>query len=135
MVNREYAKRFFELNIQYNRMPEQAGTQVIVNGEDAALYWLYTEDKPLFSGELSQRMELSSGRVANILNSLEKKGMIVRERNGADRRQVSVRLTEAGRKQIDSCYQECICWCENMLEKLEQKDVDTFLDLTEQILR
>ena len=83
MVNREYAKRFFELNIQYNRMLEQAGTHVIVNGEDAALYWLYTEDKPLFSGELSQRMELSSGRVANILNSLEKKGMIVRERNGA----------------------------------------------------
>lgn len=135
MTSEESAKRFFELNLQYNRMLEQAGTHVIVNGEDAVLYWLYAEDKPLLSGEISQRMELSSGRVANILNSLEKKGMIMRERNSADKRQVSVSLTTEGRKQIDSCYRECIRWCDNMLGKLKQKDVDTFLGLAEQILQ
>lgn len=129
------AKHFFELNLKYNRMLEHAGGQVITHGEDAVLYWLYVLDRPLLSGEISQLMELSSGRTANILNSLEKKGLVSRQRNSSDKRQVSVCLTEDGKKRIDICYQECIQWCGDILEKLAPTDVDTFLSLAEQILQ
>lgn len=134
MISEQSAKQFFELNYKYNRMMEQAGSRAIVNGEEAVLYWLYTEERPLLSGEISRFMKLSSGRTANILNSLEKKGLISRERNSQDKRQVSVCLTEKGKKRIDTCYKECIQWCGDTLEKLAPKDVDTFLCLVEQIL-
>jgi len=134
MTNESAAKLFFELNLKYNRMLEQAGERMITHGEDAALYWLYELNRPLLSGEISQLMKLSSGLTANILNRLEKKGLVSRERNSSDKRQVSVCLTKEGEKRIDTCYKDCIRWCGDTLEKLKPKDVDTFLYLAEQIL-
>lgn len=134
MGNETAAKQFFKLNLKYSQMLEQAGGRVILHGEDAVLYWLYELDRPLLSGEISQLMKLSSGRTANILNSLERKGLVSRKRNSSDKRQVSVCLTKAGKSRIDLCYKECIRWCEDTLEKLAAKDVDHFLGLAEQIL-
>lgn len=134
MGNETAAKQFFKLNLKYSQMLEQAGGRVILHGEEAVLYWLYELDRPLLSGEISQLMKLSSGRTANILNSLERKGLVSRKRNSSDKRQVSVCLTKDGKRQIDTCYKECIRWCEDTLEKLAPKDVDRFLCLAEQIL-
>lgn len=52
------------------------------------------------SGELADSMDLTSGRIANILKSLEKKDMIVREKAPGDKRYVIARLTDKGRDKI-----------------------------------
>lgn len=54
---------------------------------------LYAEDKgaPLSPARLAGRVGLSSGAMTNLLNRLEQAGHIVRTREGADRRVVTLR--------------------------------------------
>ena len=134
MSSADSAKRLFELNLLYSRKMEQSGDHVIMRGEDLILYLLLEEDGPLLSGELTKRMELTSGRTANILNSLEKKGLIRRKKDSADKRQVSVSLTSKGRKQITALYQDCIGWHQEILNEIGEKDANEFLRIAEQIL-
>ena len=48
------------------------------------------------AGELSSRLSMATSRVAAVLGSLEKKGLLERENDAVDRRRVLVSLTQAG---------------------------------------
>ncbi len=50
----------------------------------------------LSAGELASRVSLSQGTVTDILNRLEKRGLIMRLRDTADRRRVLVEATQQG---------------------------------------
>ena len=50
----------------------------------------------LSAGELASRVSLSQGTVTDILNRLEKRGLIVRLRDATDRRRVLVEATRQG---------------------------------------
>ena len=50
------------------------------------------------AGELGKRLHVVPGRIADILNSLEQKELIVRERSETDRRVVNAKITEKGRQ-------------------------------------
>ncbi len=52
------------------------------------------------AGELAGRISLSQGTVTDILNRLETRGLLVRERDGADRRRVIVTLTSLGEEAL-----------------------------------
>ena len=47
-------------------------------------------------GELSKKMYLHPSTITGVVDRLEKKGYVTRERNSGDRRVVNVRLTPAG---------------------------------------
>jgi MarR family transcriptional regulator, organic hydroperoxide resistance regulator len=51
----------------------------------------------LSQGELSEKMYLHPSTITGVVDRLEKKGYVVRDRNPADRRVVKVRLTPKGR--------------------------------------
>ncbi|MBX3506769.1 MAG: MarR family transcriptional regulator [Parvibaculum sp.] len=61
-----------------------------------AMLALWEEDGVTVSA-LGGRLYLDSGTLTPLLKRLEKAGLIQRERNAADERQVLVRLTQAGR--------------------------------------
>ena len=48
-------------------------------------------------GELSERMYLHPSTISGVVNRLEKKGYVLRDRGETDRRVVNVRLTQRGR--------------------------------------
>ena len=52
--------------------------------------------------DLSRNVSLSNATVTGIVDRLEKTGLVVRERNGSDRRQVMVHLTELGVSRLNS---------------------------------
>lgn len=56
------------------------------------------EKNGLTPGTLSDISELGSGRVANILKSMEEKGYIVRKKDDNDKRKVLVYITDEGKK-------------------------------------
>lgn len=58
------------------------------------------------SGELADSMDLTSGRIANILKSLEKKDLIFREKASGDKRYVIAGLTDKGRDKIRKIDEE-----------------------------
>ncbi|MBN1238086.1 MAG: MarR family transcriptional regulator [Gammaproteobacteria bacterium] len=55
----------------------------------------------LLSGELAKGMSLSPATVTGILDRLEGRGLVTRERRAEDKRTVLVRLTPAGRKLVE----------------------------------
>lgn len=55
----------------------------------------------LSAGELASRVNLSQGTVRDILNRLEKRGLIIRIRDTQDRRRVRVQLTADGQSLLD----------------------------------
>ena len=84
------------------------GLTEFLQGEMKVLsYIAIAEHEP---GQLSSALEMTAGRIAGILRSLEKKGYITRRTDIADRRRVLVSITEQGREYINSSS-----------EKLEQR--------------
>ena len=55
-------------------------------------------EEPRMMSDIAKRLNVTVGTLTTNMNSLEKKGYIVRERSAADKRVVHVTLTEKGRK-------------------------------------
>ena len=67
-----------------------------LRGEMAVLRQLGESDLPVTAGDLSRDLRMTTSRIAAVLNSLQKKGMIERGEDAQYRRRVLVRLTAAG---------------------------------------
>jgi len=55
---------------------------------------------PLCQGELVEKILKSNANLTTVVDSLEKKSLVLRDRSGSDRRRVTVRLTESGTELI-----------------------------------
>jgi len=56
---------------------------------------------PMQTSHLADAVNLSAATVCGILNRLEQRGLVVRERQADDRRRVLVRLSEAGQDTVE----------------------------------
>lgn len=65
-----------------------------------ALYFL----GPMCQRELGKKNLKSSGNITLVVDNLEKRGLIRRERAFSDRRYIVVRLTEKGKKQVEEIF-------------------------------
>ncbi|MCM1525216.1 MAG: winged helix DNA-binding protein [Ruminococcus sp.] len=68
-----------------------------LQGEMRVLTFISHEEADILPGEIASGLEMTAGRIAGILRSLEKKGLIVRKTYDKDRRKVLVNITEEGR--------------------------------------
>ncbi|MFD2305377.1 MarR family winged helix-turn-helix transcriptional regulator [Enterococcus termitis] len=67
-------------------------------GESMVIKFLYKYGEPTSPKHLADSLNLSSARIAVVLGSLEKKGLIERNMDENDRRRINVTLTESGKK-------------------------------------
>ncbi len=65
-----------------------------------ALYYL----GPLLQGQVSAKVLKSTGNITLVIDNLEKQGLVRRTRESEDRRQVTIHLTEAGKKMIERIF-------------------------------
>lgn len=56
-----------------------------------------TSSEPLSQNELAKYLCLEKSTVSRLVSQLQKRGWIMRERSGQDRRMMELRLTESGR--------------------------------------
>src|SRR5690554_5271383 len=56
---------------------------------------------PLTVGQLGEKILKSSGNMTLVIDNLEKRGLVRRERRPDDRRSIEVHLTAAGREQVE----------------------------------
>jgi len=59
---------------------------------------------PLCQGEISHKLLKSSGNITLVLDNLEKRGLIERQRSHEDRRMVTIVLTDSGRDLIERVF-------------------------------
>ena len=114
----ELAHRFFEEMRQYKEFrPRQDDVSALMRGEMAVL----------------RLLEMTTSRVAAVLNSLEKKGLIERCADAADRRRVLVALTERGGALCARKKEAARKRLAAVFERLGQEDTDQFIRLIRRI--
>ena len=105
--NEEMAKQLFMSVGLMQREPVKK-MQKISQGEMAMLGFLTYEKSETNPKELSERFNLSTARVANTLNSLERKEYIKRVHDSSDRRKVMVYITEKGKEVFTETEKEAL---------------------------
>ena len=98
-----------------------------MRGEMAVLRLLGESSLPLTAGDLSRDLRMTTSRIAAVLNSLQRKGMIERGADALDRRRVLVRLTAEGSALCEhrkACVRERLA---AIFERLGMEDTREFM--------
>lgn len=104
------------------------------DGESFVLRYLYDSKNLVISKEICDSMNISSARVAKLLNQLEKKNMIKRKRSEKDARNISIELLPEG---INQCIENEKHYNENamaFLKALGEKDAVEYIRLQNKIV-
>lgn len=88
------------VNVRLNRFLSRAGLTVSQFGALEALYHL----GPLCQSELGEKILKSSGNITMVVDNLERRGLVKRERGESDRRFITVRLTDKGEGLIGEIF-------------------------------
>ncbi|MFH2055366.1 MAG: MarR family winged helix-turn-helix transcriptional regulator [bacterium] len=73
-----------------------------VTGPQLSLMRIVESNSGLTQSALASRLSLSSATVTGIVDRLERQGLVERSRNGVDRRQITVGISELGQKVLDT---------------------------------
>ncbi|MBL8861184.1 MAG: MarR family transcriptional regulator [Planctomycetes bacterium] len=85
--------------------------------------------------EIAERMLERAPGITRLLDRLEDKGLIARERSSADRRQVTVRITRAGRDLLGELDAPFDRLDDQVLSELSQAEMRTLTRLLERLHR
>ena len=100
-----------------------------IRGEYGVLrYLLYVQDKTS-PGVLTEQLHVVPGRMTDILNSLESKGFIKRQKSDEDRRRVVVCITESGRDEAFQKMEYIRNEYQGLFKILGQKDTEELIRL------
>ncbi len=95
-----------------------------VEGETAALYSLCTCGREsLTPTQISEHLQVSRARAANILRSLRGKGYVRMDIAEDDRRKMDVTITEAGRKAMEEKYDFLLRYFDLYIDVLGEEDI------------
>ena len=105
-----------------------------IRGEYGVLrYLLYVQDKTS-PGVLTEQLHVVPGRMTDILNSLESRGFIKRQKSDEDRRRVVVCITESGRDEAFQKMEYIRNEYQGLFKILGQKDTEELIRLLRIVL-
>jgi len=84
---------------------------------------------PLTHRELGRKVLTSAGNMTDVVDKLEARGLVRRVRDTADRRQVRVELTDAGRLMIEHVFPPHAADIARAMSGLDRGDLQTLGDL------
>lgn len=90
-------------------------------------------DGVVYAGDIARRMDVSTARIAVLLNRMEKNGFIRREPSAEDARKTVVTLTKSGRTWIEKTREQALDRTELLLERVGSEDVWEFIRLSQKI--
>lgn len=124
------------LEIRANLLPVPATQQLsqMVKGELFVLNYLLLHEGMIHPKELSEKMAVSTARIANLLNHMEEKHYIERCHDTSDSRQIIVRLTEKGRESIQNTRRKVLQSVAAMLEEIGPEDAENYVRIQKKIL-
>lgn len=123
------------LSVRANLLQVPANQQMskMVKGELFVLNYLMTHEKVIHPKELSEKMAVTTARIASLLNHMEEKKLIQRHADPEDSRQVVVMLTDEGKRAITEIRKEAISHISAMLENLGPEDAASYVRIQNKI--
>lgn len=125
------AEKLLDLQTILRLEPASRQLSLIERGSFLALHYLMDSSRTLHPKELSQKMAVSSARVAALLKHLEHDGLITRSPDPGDNRQVVVSLTCRGAQLIKEKRAEVVNIIAEALEELGPEEAETYLRIEE----
>lgn len=129
----DLAAQLLSVQAELLQVPASQQLSRMRHGELFVLNYLYTHEAVIHPKELSEKMSVSTARIASLLNHMEEKGLILRCDDPGDNRQVVVRLTEAGKQEISDIRAGVISRVSAMLESLGLEDAEEYIRIQKKI--
>ena len=101
-----------------------------LQGEAFILHYIASHGVDVLPGEISGEMNVSSARIAAALNSLEGKGLITRQIDLNNRRQILVNITPEGKALADKQQATVMKGASKMLALLGEQDAREYVRIT-----
>lgn len=115
------------------RVPAQQKLSNMLRGELFVLNYLHDHDTIVHPKELSENLSVSTARIASLLKHMEEKNLIVRAPDSSDSRQIIVRLTEDGKKAIQTYREDVLAYLARTLESLGPDDAREYIRIQKKI--
>ena len=131
----ELAKELLQLRLQSIQEPASRLLSDMAWGESCVLNCLLMHGMKAHPKELSKDMAVSTARIAALLNHMEEKGLITRQDDPNDNRQVIVSLTPEGNRAIGLKRGEAVESVARMLEHLGEEDAREYLRILRKIIQ
>lgn len=130
----EMAEELIKMRLSKPQVKLERDVSKLMKGELLALGYLIEHHNHAYPKDLSREMLSSTARIAAMLNNLEKKGLITRQVDPKDNRQIVVSLTPEGIKTCcnyqDQLKQQIIY----LFEQLGPEDAKEYLRLQKKVL-
>lgn len=127
------AYKLLNVRAKMLQVPVHQEISKIMRGELFVLYYLKEHDEIVHPKELSEKLAVSTARIARLLKRMEEEKLIVRIADAHDSRQVNVQLTEQGSKEIDIVRKKVLEHTTRMLESLGPDDAKEYIRIQERI--
>jgi MarR family 2-MHQ and catechol resistance regulon transcriptional repressor len=88
---------------------------------------------PMFQQEIGRKILKTSGNMTLVIDNLEKRGLVLRERDPEDRRYTRVRLTPAGRNLIQRAFPRHAKIAEHIFSVLNAEEINTLAALLKKL--
>lgn len=122
-------------HLEHMRMLELVVDRSCTRGESGVLMYLYHIGHPMYPGELTEKLRLTTGRIANILRALEAEGLIVRTPDADDKRRVQVKLTPRGEALAKAQSREAMAFHARVISRLTSDEAKQFKDMLIRVVK
>ncbi len=102
-------------------------------GINCMMKTLAKENSPLTAGQISEKMGVSTARVAVLLKKMSEKGIIVREGTPEDARKSLISLSDEGRRQAEQVKEELISIFQGVIERIGMEKAEQFIEISNAI--
>ena len=127
------AYELLNVRLKMLQVPVHQEISKIMRGELFVLNYLTEHDGVVHPKELSEKLAVSTARIARLLKHMEEEKLIVRIADAQDSRQVNVQLTEQGSKEIDIVRKKVFEHTTRLLENLGPDDAKEYIRIQEKI--
>ena len=127
-MNDEEKARYY-LQLMYESRPKNFVRKVDAKtrGLHIILHFLYRSTGEVCAGDLSKQFQVSTARIAVALKSLSNKGFIETASSTQDGRKVVVKITDAGRAEVEKSIEEMVGFMKLLLHGLGEDDLKEYI--------
>jgi DNA-binding MarR family transcriptional regulator len=100
-----------------------------------ALHWLATQQRRVSATRLSEQLGHDMGALTRVVDQLERRGFVRRERSRRDRRAVEIAITPAGRRQAKSAKRVLLELLNQLVAPFSEREIDTLIALLQRLMQ
>ena len=133
MDSREKAEEFLNLMFEKNKKCLVEKTKDLSQGEKGCLFYLTFVENDISASRLSEVLNVSMPRIVSLINTLETKGLIIKNCDQNDKRKTIITITDFGKKIVLDKKEEVISKLSNIIDALGENEFNEYIRLTKKI--